>query len=137
MSTQDIELWLENSDLVVTTVASGYWQVELAHKHAVYILHIRVHNGWLSLGAELLTYSVDNNPDTIQQFREFYLPYNETLNAAHISEKNRRVSLINNDFLSDINEDTLEREVEYFHETHAHMYPILMYEARAIGLKLE
>lgn len=137
MSDSNITVWLQGLNLEVTQVSSGYWQVYRYHKYGQYVLHIRIHNGWFSLGAELFAYGAGNTYETLSQFYSFVLNLNSQLNSAKVAEENGRIVLIRDDFLSDIRVETLERAINYFHDTHELVLFTLLHEANRIGLRLE
>jgi hypothetical protein len=132
----EITKWLGSSNSNLTQIASDYWQIPLCHTYACYVLHLRSYAGWLNYGAELFPYAPNVSVRLRAEFYRFILDLNKRLNGAYVAEENEKLVLIRNDFLSDINQETLERGIYYFHRTHEFVYFELLQEAQRLRIRL-
>jgi len=136
LNSTQITRWLATHDLPSNQIALHYWQIPLSHLHARYVLHIRLGTDWLHYGADIFTYPPSVNEKLLAQFYQFVLELNSQINGAQIAGENGKAVLIRNDISSDINEKTLRRGIELFHRTHEYVYPILLREAKRLGIRL-
>jgi hypothetical protein len=138
LNSTHITRWLAADDLAVNQVAQHYWQIPLSHLHARYVLHIRLSTGWLHYGADIFTFAHPSsaNEKLLAQFYQFVLELNSKINGAQIAVESGKVVLIRNEISSDINEKTLRRSIELFHQTHEYVFSILLREAGKLGIRL-
>jgi hypothetical protein len=128
----DINLWLDESQLPFQQVNINKWRMRMTHQHCDYVVTLTRHADWFSYGADLIG---NIQGEKAENFYEYILSLNNKLNGAHIALENDRFVLIRDDYIEDINKYNLYRSLNTFHDVHEYTYKKILDAAEEYNVK--
>ncbi|MCC6190620.1 MAG: hypothetical protein IT318_16445 [Anaerolineales bacterium] len=130
-----IKAWLQGKNIAVREESPNHWQAFAQHEHlAAYQIDIHSRDGFVTHGAQLLSNITGPNK---QKLYEFALDLNAQINGAQIARSDEKIVLIRNSFREDVNEQTIQRDLAIFNETHEYVFMELLKKAKDLGLKIK